>query len=533
MPTTNRAREAVKSRWSQVSYRKDGSFKEQIIPTIEKKIIHEHDVITIESESESETDIENQIKVETPFKLMRSSLYDDGAESEMTSFEDILGDKTLKETIMFSFQYDLEFLFTIMSNNLSSLERITMVGQTGTISDIPEEKINILHDFESKLNPIFFYMPKFTCHHSKMIINIYHNNSMKIYLPSSNSTRNEAKIPQQVCWESPILSRSKYNADIPFQRQLVEYLETYCYKSQTERNIRAINSIIKTVRQYDFTPLKDVTFIFSSPHSEQSGLKQLKTLRGSGNLPDREYLCQVSSIGSVRNGNNLLTHTIIPIIEGVIGFSYMNAKSRKMRSLKDDEVHRMLEDLKISARILFPTMEEVRSAPMGWLSGGWFHFHYAKHEQVVHDWQSRFQLFAKQNVTALKAYYRQTTPSHSKFYMRYNKKSSTTSCLDLDWCIYTSANLSNNAWGHINGKPRNYEVGVLYKSGDNCLRCVSLAEKKISKQEKPRISDKTEIKIGVPFILDIQPYSNFDEPYCMSKTYEGLIDSQGRLHEPC
>ncbi|CAI7154485.1 BTE_collapsed_G0004100.mRNA.1.CDS.1 [Saccharomyces cerevisiae] len=35
---------------------------------------------------------------------------------------------------------------------------------------------------------------------------------------------------------------------------------------------------------------------------------------------------------------------------------------------------------------------------------------------------------------------------------------------ELEWCLYTSANLSQTAWGTVSRKPRNYEAGVLYHS---------------------------------------------------------------------
>lgn len=56
-----------------------------------------------------------------------------GEVEDMITLKDIFGTETLKRSILFSFQYELDFLLRQFHQNV---ENITIVGQKGTIMPI-------------------------------------------------------------------------------------------------------------------------------------------------------------------------------------------------------------------------------------------------------------------------------------------------------------------------------------------------------------------------------------------------------------
>lgn len=495
-------RKRVAERWSKIEYRSGA------VPQAEpssKKL--KPDVIDLTlSDNDEESEALPVPEGNCPFRLMRSDLFDKNAGNSryFTDLDDIFNDSTLRKSFLFSFQYDLDFLMNHFHRNV---EQIVLIAQEGTV--LPPTTVQALSQVPKTLL-VQFRMPPFTCHHSKMVINLYEDGSCRIFMPSSNFTYAEANYPQQVCWSSPRLPRCTNPPNIAFQQDLITYLESY--------NLREVQKfIIPHLRHIDFGLLHGVQFIYSTPSKNySSGLqmlaaKLLPTKKVESDNSTRHYLCQSSSIGnslSKKMSTNLFTHLIIPVLEGMIPRDSKDIPETS-RVLQYYNLHRVVPYL------LYPTVEEIRNSPAGWLCSGWFNFNYNRDTNHFDMLRHQFKVLYKQD-SATTSSQRKATPAHSKFYMRSTTcRSGNPPFRKLDWCLYTSANLSYSAWGKTRAKPRNYEVGVLLTSPD--LRCQSFAEL-VYKNPSSQLPQGT--TVAVPWTIDLLPYAKSDEAFCISKNYQ-------------
>ncbi|CAL9736870.1 tyrosyl-DNA phosphodiesterase 1 [Monosporozyma servazzii] len=534
------ARDAVSNRWRQIDYKNDGSApQQQDVPNLKTNPYY----IDLTSDTSGEdTDIEiyepqlkpqekrKSVELEEPkqenlnnwcFKLMKSEPYD-GSNAmfpqpvnsrHFITLEDILYDSNLEKTMIFSFQYNFDFLFSKIHANV---KHITLVAQTGTIQPLSSRKyISIL----KKCKVIEFEMPPYACHHSKMMINFYRDKTCQIFLPSTNLTYNEANFPQQVCWCSPIFKPAegtpKHNK---FQQSLITYLQSYYQKDLK------FHPMISELRNLDFTPLNDdeISFIYSTTNKKvSSGLNLLNnTLHDKGLIgyenktTTKHFLCQTSSIGNTLLKSrpiNIFTHLMIPTWCDML---QVNENDKTIKYIDTDKLLTMYKDEKVKPYIVYPTVKELETVPGGFLAQGWFNFNYEKNMPYYTMLRDKFDVFYKQDPERV-SYRRGLLPSHSKFYLHTVTEGGMTDFQELSWCCYTSSNLSLSAWGRITTVPRNYEVGVLLhsKGNDEKLKCYSFTDLVYKGDTLGRGTD-LDGSVIVPFTLPVTPYSaEIDECY--------------------
>ncbi|QHS71781.1 tyrosyl-DNA phosphodiesterase 1 [Saccharomyces paradoxus] len=459
------------------------------------------------------------------FKLMKSDFYERGdlvgEVDDMITLNDIFCTEKLKRSILFSFQYELDFLLRQFHPNV---ENITIVGQKGTIMPIEARSMDgALAGMLQKVKLIEITMPPYASHHTKLIINFYDNNECKIFLPSNNFTAMETNLPQQVCWCSPVLKIGKEELPVPFKKSLTEYLKSY--------HMRDIDELItKSVEGVNFAPLSELEFVYSTPSKFQSsGLlsfyNKLEALSSGTSTSDtaKHYLCQTSSIGtslSRTRDENLWTHLMIPLFSGIMPSPVESTTGRRKAGiLPTDVLMNEYSQKKIKPYIIFPTEQEFVTSPLRLSSSGWFHFQYLQKRSYYEMLRNKFKAFYKQDPVTITRR-RGTTPAHSKFYMHCTTKS-TEPCdasqvfKELEWCLYTSANLSQTAWGTISRKPRNYEAGVLYHShrlaGTKKVTCRSF-----TRDQKDDAGTTTQV--AVPFTLPVVPYDLAeDDCFCLAR----------------
>ncbi|GAV54343.1 hypothetical protein ZYGR_0AL00750 [Zygosaccharomyces rouxii] len=502
-------RKRVAERWGQVDYRSG-----TIEPSAKK---HKSEVIDLTgSDSDNDDngdheDQEPQVKSNYPFKLVKSQVFDKNVRhaNHLIDLRDVVHDSSLRKSFLFSFQYELDFLLEQFHPNV---QKIVLVAQEGTV--LPPTTPKAL-SWVSKTHLCEFRMPPFTCHHSKLIINVYQDGTLQLFMPSNNFTYAETNYPQQVCWTSPRLSPRAKEASSSFQLDLLNYLKSY--------NLNEINRyIIPEVKRANFEPLQGTEFVYSTPSKDYvSGFQllsqKLQHKEMNSNVDTNHqlshYLCQTSSVGnslSKKEPCNLFTHMIIPVLEGIIP-----GDSKKLPTtsqlLEDYRSHRIVPYL------LYPTVQEIVDSPVGWLCSGWFNFNYNRdmaHYKMLRD---EFNVFYKQKKTEL-SLQRRATPSHSKFYMKSTTRNpNETPFRELDWCLFTSSNLSFSAWGKTLARPRNYEVGVLLKSPN--LHCQSFADLIYNTKLRSDPGYTNGTTVAVPWTSDLVQYEKTDETFCISKDY--------------
>lgn len=470
------------------------------------------------------------------FKLIRSETYDTSnsmfpepvISHHFVTLEDILYDCNLEKTVLFSFQYDLNFLLPKIHPKIN---HVTLIAQSGTIIPLT---VNSYVPMMKKTHIIEFQMPPYSCHHSKMIINFYKDQSCQIFLPSNNFTYNETNFPQQVCWCSPVLSPTNQNCQNSektknkFQDNLITYLKSYKIKDSK------YHLIIKDLQKIDFSPLNDdeISFVFSTTNRKvTSGLKLLNKillekslLIDPNNSRSKHFLCQTSSMGNSLSRNkpiNIFTHLMIPVWCNLLK---INEDDRKIEYIETDTLLKLYEDKNIRPYIVYPTLNELKSSIYGAMIQGWFNFYYERNIPYYSMLKEKFKIFYKQNPRHT-SFRRGPIPAHSKFYLFADTTTATITTnatredsngaennpfRELNWCCYTSSNLSLNAWGKILTTPRNYEVGVLiYKSRTNKykkLACFSFTDLIYLRNNHTKKNVDTDGSIIVPFTLSLLPY---------------------------
>lgn len=508
-------RKRVAERWGRVDYRSG-----TIEPAAKKSKSEVIDLTGSDSDNNNSNEDEgqgSQTKSNYPFKLIKSQVFDKNIKNSkhLVDLRDVFNDSSLRKSFLFSFQYELDFL---LEQFHPDVQRIVLVAQEGTV--LPPTTPKAL-SWVSKTHLCEFRMPPFTCHHSKLIINVYQDGSLQLFIPSNNFTYAETNYPQQVCWMSPRLRPCATKVSNSFQLDLLDYLQSY--------NLGEINRyIIPEIKRIDFAPLEGTEFVYSTPSNKYlSGFQLLaQKLQGKeGNGDDHmssylsHYLCQSSSVGnslSRKEPCNIFTHMIIPMLEGIF-----SKDSKKLPStshlLEDYRSHRIVPYL------LYPTVQEIADSPVGWLCSGWFNFNY--HRDMAHYNMLRddFKIFYKQTKTEL-SLQRRATPAHSKFYMKSTTRNPNEKPFrELDWCLFTSSNLSFSAWGKNLARPRNYEVGVLLKSPN--LHCQSFVDLIYNTKLQSLPENTGGTTVSVPWTSDLAQYDRIDETFCISKDYSELSHS--------
>ncbi|SCW00561.1 LAFE_0C06920g1_1 [Lachancea fermentati] len=505
----------------------------------------------------SDTDLANEeVPLETavtqyPFKLIKSDIYDAGrASRHFITLQSIFSEPGLKKVWLFSYQYELDYILPMFCDDVE----VTIIAQEGTVLP-PTIRTASISKLLSKMKTYFINMPPYTCHHSKMIINQYSDFSCRLFIPSNNFTSTETNLPQQVIWCSPILPPKNSVSGVSiFRDDLLLYLDTYPCD---------LKPLCVAMEAVDFSRIDNagVQFVFSAPKPSRtkrrgehitSGIRLAHQKLSKYHHADRSdhtfnathhYLSQVSTIGAPlktksKKPANLFSHLMIPLYSGINPYSTNLGRQRIDDVPETEELKYLYRKHKIKPYIVYPTDREIRSCPMGYMTGGWFHFHWMKtdftrlHYRILKQWG----VLHKQSSEANNP--RAATPSHTKFYMKGTTTSHGQKPFEqLDWCLFTTANLSGHAWGTTTRRPQNYEVGVLLCSDEKHALTAKSASDLIYtnfegsgrslKDEKATISHNT--CILVPFTIPLGQYTTSDESFCISHNYM-QPDSLGNQH---
>lgn len=192
----------------------------------------------------------------------------------------------------------------------------------------------------------------------------------------------------------------------------------------------------------------------------------------------------------------------------------VNENDKTVKYIDTEKLLTLYKDDKVKPYIVYPTVEELKTVPGGYMAQGWFNFNYEKNIPYYSMLKDQFKIFYKQDPERV-SYRRGTLPSHSKFYLHTTTEDEVTNFQELEWCCYTSSNLSLSAWGRITTAPRNYEVGVLIHSKGSAdkLKCYSFTDLVYQGDTLGRGTD-TDGSVIVPFTLPVIPYSpGTDESY--------------------
>lgn len=437
-----------------------------------------------------------------PFNPIHNPTYDRHILTRSQTLSTILGSPDITHSYLFSFQYDMDFIL----RQYNAHPKIMAVFQRGTL--VPSDLIN-----EHNISLVEITMEQYSSHHPKFIINIHNNSEMRIWLLSCNLTNAEFNYNNQMYWVSPPLFKKQNITQNKFQNNLIRYIDGY-----TQNHARAKLSHLKTsIMEFDFSLVKgDFISSVPGPTSSYGYLGLFKSLESQGLIPNtwnhrRKLLYQSSSIaGPVRwkneQASNIFTHAIAPLLLGQFGQDLSKSKIGLLPGTASVDTFERETNSEIL--IIFPTEKGVASSLFGYDSGGWSHYN---PESKIGQFQQSLL-----NPRFHKSYtqQRKTNPSHTKFLMMSSDNFKT-----LDWVLFTSHNISKQAWGDLPKRGnslecviKNFETGVLITKNDYDGR--KLVPLEIGTQ---KIMSDDEVPIYLPFHVPPEKYGAGDVPWCLQK----------------
>ncbi|KAJ3046202.1 tyrosyl-DNA phosphodiesterase 1 [Rhizophlyctis rosea] len=276
-------------------------------------------------------------------------------------------------------------------------------------------------------------------HHTKAFFLRYEDNTLHVVIHTANAISRDWAKKTQAVWMSPLLHPKAAGASpCTFEQDLISYLSAYG---------KFLHSWRDTLSQYDFTPVRAV-LIGSTPgrfigaeihkwgHMKLRKALQRVSLPDALKHPSSFLVAQFSSIGSLGPTDDWLQNEFVTSLSAsTSNQSYLTTRKPPLK-------------------LVFPTVENVRTSLEGWAAGNSIPFdskNWNKQQKymrpLLHKWH------------AVEAGRERAMP-HIKTFCRVTPEG------ELAWFLLTSANLSKAAWGSLEKggaqlMVRSYELGVL------------------------------------------------------------------------
>ncbi|XP_050498259.1 probable tyrosyl-DNA phosphodiesterase [Diabrotica virgifera virgifera] len=397
----------------------------------------------------------------------------------------------LKNSLQINFMIDIDWLLKqYKERGLSSKPLTILYGD-----DWPDMEKFIKMFCPNVTSKLVKMKDPYGCHHSKIGIYVYEDNSIRIVVSTANLYYEDWNHYNQGLWVSPACKRlpdscSEKDGDSPtkFKTHLLSYLRTY--------NESILKPFIEYVQKADFSAIR-VFFIYSAPgkyypNSNGSHLHAVADLLSRNcvlpakTTPQSEgplswgILAQASSIGSMgKNPADWLRGSLLRCLASHKG------SPKPMNS-------------SASISIVYPSVDNVMTGYFSHESGGCLPYSKATNEK-----QKWLQEYMYQWKAA--SHGRTRAMPHIKTYCRVSP------CLSkIAYFLLTSANLSKSAWGSGFGKDmgvyiRSYEAGVLFLPPffDEEYFEISTADNNKNKRLFPFMYD-----------LPLTSYKRDDYPWC-------------------
>ncbi|KAJ3650648.1 hypothetical protein Zmor_016734 [Zophobas morio] len=334
----------------------------------------------------------------------------------------------------------------------------------------------------------------FGCHHSKIGVYVYEDNSLRVVVSSANLYYEDWNHYNQGLWVSPLCrplaDPSEKSGESPtgFKSAFLSYLKHY--------NLPILKTWIDCVKNADFSDIKVflVTSVPGKHYPETAGShvhhvghllsKHCSLPAKTG--PDSEgplswgIMAQASSIGSL----------------GKAPADWL--RSTLLRSLAGHKQTQLVSNSNATLSVIFPSVDNVMNGYFGPESGGCLPYSKQTNEKqkwlqtYLHQWKAD-----KLN--------RSRAMPHIKTYCRVSP------CLSkLAWFLVTSANISKSAWGGNLQKDRatyirSYEAGVMFLPKFFDEEYFEIASTLSNKNKKL-----------FPFLYDLPltEYKSSDYPWC-------------------
>lgn len=398
---------------------------------------------------------------------------------------------------------------------------------------------------KSKTNPLSQKI-EYGVHHTKMFITGYEefgNSYVRIAVHTANLLRSDVELKTQGVYaqDFPLKLKDKTEANLykrqrletvdyarQFEDDLVSYLESYRYQTRQSWCSGCLPnglsgqsmSLLELVRQYDYS--SSYAVLVPSVPGRHEGPREMHSfgylkLRKavienvcpgkSRQSTSKPLLCQFSSIGSL--SANWLGEFVSSIdFTTARLFDPVNPPARKGNV-----------DLSARMKIIWPTVEEIRSCEEGYAGGGAIPGRMKNLDKeflrpLFHRWSSRNKddLRTARHAPHIKTFVQPSSDGRS-----------------IDWLVLTSHNLSTAAWGQVQKRSvgsterilfiRHWELGVFISpetlqraSGDDSgeVRLVPFTGSAIGPDTVDSGHESNDVCAALPYGLSPTPYNPED-----------------------
>ncbi|KAJ3186535.1 tyrosyl-DNA phosphodiesterase 1 [Gaertneriomyces sp. JEL0708] len=361
---------------------------------------------------------------------------------------------------------------------------------------------------------IFPHLPiAYGTHHTKAMFLIYRSGHLRVVIHTANMISQDWGRKTQGIWTSPLLPKKSSdapNSTSAFERDLLQYISAYDGRLSTWH---------KRLAEYDYSSCK-ATLIASAPgrHTGDAlkrwGHLRLRECLADIAVPDdcREsstVVCQFSSIGSLGPTDAWLANEL--------GLSLSAASNTSE-----------MPDL----RLVFPTVENVRTSLEGWDAGESIPFNSKNWNKQKGYMRPRLCQWSAKRAG------RERAMPHIKTFTRVSPTGT------IAWFLLTSSNLSKAAWGSFEKGGtqlmiRSYELGVLLAPHHfQAFPGQRLLLRNVTPDVAPNIdlvasapstsnAGDVVVPIRLPYDLPLVPYEAEDEPWTVDLP-RSQVDSVGR-----
>ncbi|CAG9764159.1 unnamed protein product [Ceutorhynchus assimilis] len=354
----------------------------------------------------------------------------------------------------------------------------------------------------------------FGCHHTKLSIFVYDDDSIRLVIGSANLYVNDWEIYNEQLWISPRCPKlpdggSAFDGESPtgFKMFLLDYLCVY-----NDQNVESLGQWIDRVKATDFSDIK-VALVYTVPGVHQPR-KNGSLIHYLGHILSRD--CVIPAPQKEHDSWCIVAQTASLGLIGKTPDEWLTTNFLKSLGSHKQSPYlpTLFKNSKILFNLVYPTMENCLDGHLKYRSAGCCR--YTKNVKEAQPWLLKHKCLWKADGTK-----RSRVISHSKCYCRISpcwKK--------MSYYFLTSANLSRSAWGV---KPnadssifvRSYEMGVLFLPK-------YFGEEYFETMEDP--DRKNQKLFPIMFDLPLTPYGPEDESYCCEELIErlGLNDNDDK-----
>ncbi|KAJ3286290.1 hypothetical protein HK104_009113 [Borealophlyctis nickersoniae] len=393
--------------------------------------------VTPSTSSNVEQPPRSEVYVDPRLRLLRVHDLPDAQNVWSRGLRDIFGERELASMLQLNYMFELEWMLSHLPARSRNIQ-ITVVH--GLRERESKEALQSEARAHSNVNIITPHLPiPFGTHHTKSMVLVYTDGTMRVIVHTANMISRDWKNKSQGIWTSPLLRKKqgdelKKKPTSQFEADFLAYMGAYG---------PALRGWCETLEQYDYSPCRAV--LIGSVPGQHAG----KDIAKWGHMRLRAVLNRVRVNAECAQSSTVIGQ-----------FSSIGSLGLNDRWLRDEfgaslfAAQNKMACRQPDLRLVFPTVENVRTSLEGWAAGGSIPFdskNWAKQKGYMRPILCKWRAVAAGRERAM---------PHIKTYCRVSPGG------NLAWFLLSSANLSKAAWGSLEKKGtqlmvRSYELGVL------------------------------------------------------------------------